>query len=40
MVVRTSDSAINRSEKIVDEGPPKGVLLASHFVSKYGYEVR
>ena len=40
MVVRTSDSAINISEKIVDEGPPKGILLASHFNRKYGYEVR
>lgn len=40
MVIRTSDSAINRSNVIQDEGPAVGVLLASHFQREYGYRVR
>ncbi|MDB5079679.1 MAG: hypothetical protein JWP00_1603 [Chloroflexi bacterium] len=40
MVMRTSDSAINRADVVLDEGPPHGVLLASHFNRDYGYQVR
>ena len=40
MVIRTSDSAINKSDIILEEGPPKGILLASHFSKAYGYQVR
>jgi AraC family transcriptional regulator of arabinose operon len=40
MVIRTSDSAINRSNIILDDGPTMGILLASHFQKEVGYHVR
>ncbi len=40
MVIHTSDSAINKSNIILDDGPTPGILLASHFHKEYGYHVR
>ena len=40
MVIRTSDSAINKSNVILDDGPTTGILLASHFREEEGYHVR
>jgi AraC family transcriptional regulator of arabinose operon len=40
MVIQTSDSAINNSNVILDDGPARGILLASHFHKEYGYHVR